>query len=209
MTTAPPINPPAISPPVAMLRLRNPFAVIWTRDDCAKLEADGYLTYRYELIEGDLIRKMPQNVPHRIAVTALIVWLCSVFGQEFVQTQATVDVSPEDNPTSEPEPDASVLSVPLRTFVGSGQRNPTPAQTRMVVEVSDSTLNFDLTAKAGLYARAGIPEYRVIDLNNRQVHLLRDPANGVYQNVTVHNAMANISCLAAPMQTLAVAALLP
>ena len=54
-----------------------------------------------------------------------------------------------------------------------------------------------------------IPEYRVIDLNNRQVQILRDPVKGVYQNVTIHGAAANVSCLAAPNQTISVAALLP
>lgn len=196
-------------PPSAALRPRSPFAVIWTRDDCDKLEADGYLNYRYELIEGDIIQKMPQNAAHRIAVNALIMWLGALFGRDFMQSQATIDVSPEDNPTSEPEPDASVLSVPLQTFIGTGQRNPVAAQVLLAVEVSDSTLNFDLTAKAGLYARAGIPEYWVIDLNARQIHIHRDPANGVYQNITPHGETADVSCLAAPNQSVAVSALLP
>lgn len=39
----------------------EPFAVVWTRDDCERLEALGFLDYRYELINGVIIRKMPQK----------------------------------------------------------------------------------------------------------------------------------------------------
>lgn len=188
---------------------RNPFSVRWTREDCAKLESDGYLNHRYELVEGDIIDKMGQNIPHRIAVSRLTGWLYRIFNEDYVQSQAAIDVAPEDNPTSEPEPDAAVLTVPFQTLVQQEQRNPTAEQVCLVVEVSDTTLQYDLSVKAALYARAGIAEYWVIDLNARAIHIHRHPQVGQYSSVIIHPERDTVSCLASPTLTVSVAALLP
>ncbi len=50
-----------------------------------------------------------------------------------------------------------------------------PPDLDLIVEVSDSTLDHDLSPKAQLYARAGIPEYWVIDINSRRIHQHREP----------------------------------
>jgi len=82
----------------------------------------------------------------------MLLWLAEVFGKSFVNAEAPIDVSPEDNPSSEPEPGLSVLNRDRSSF----SRNPQPEDLSLVVEISDSTLAFDLTVKAGLYERAGI-----------------------------------------------------
>jgi hypothetical protein len=75
------------------------------------------------------------------------------FGERYVNVEAPIDVAPEDNPTNEPEPDLIVLTRPSLEF----DRNPQAvADLRLVIEISDSTLGFDLKTKAALYARAGI-----------------------------------------------------
>jgi Uma2 family endonuclease len=48
----------------------------------------------------------------------------------------------------------------------------------LVVEVADTTLAFDLRTKVPLYARSGIPEVWVIDVNERAVHVFREPGSG-------------------------------
>jgi Uma2 family endonuclease len=184
---------------------RWPFAVIWTRDDCAKLEAAGVLDYRYELVEGDIIRKMGQNVLHGQVVILLIEYLLAVFQRDFLLSQTTIDVRPEDNPTNAPEPDATVLSVPVSTLA----HPPTAAQIALVAEVSDSTLTFDLTVKANLYARAGISEYWVIDIPNRLLHLHTNPQNGHYQTVTPYPATTTVAPLSSPTASILVSRLLP
>src|SRR5579859_6250576 len=115
---------------------------------------------RLELVQGELISKMGKKRPHVNALVAVQAWLVRTFGDQFVNPGAPIDVEPGDNPTNEPEPDLVVLTRPSREFRDA---NPTPSDPRLVVEISDSTLGFDLTIKAELYARAGIFEYWVVD----------------------------------------------
>jgi len=89
-------------------------------------------------------------------LVAVQAWLVRTFGEQFVNPEAPLDVAPEDNPSNEPEPDLVVLTKPSREFRDA---NPRPADLCLVVEISGSTLGFDLTTKADLYARAGIIEY--------------------------------------------------
>jgi len=104
-------------------------------------------------------------------------------------------VGSEDNPTNEPEPDLVVLAKPSREFQDA---NPRPSDLRLVVEISDSTLGFDLTTKAELYARAGIVEYWVIDVAARRLIVHRDPREGLYRSVTAYREEESASPLASP-----------
>ena len=91
----------------------------WTREACAVLERSGVLDLeRYELIEGELILKMGKNLPHMRALSVLTGWLYSVFGMLFVMPQPSLDMNPEDNPKSEPQPDVLVLNRSVRTLSG-------------------------------------------------------------------------------------------
>jgi Uma2 family endonuclease len=149
----------------------------------------------YELVEGELIDKMGKNGPHSVALALLAIWLRRTFGEFFVFTEVSIDVAPEDNHTSEPEPDAIVLDRPLVEFVTGNAR---PENLRLTVEVADSTLSFDLNTKARLYARAGIVEYWVLDIAERRVIVHRDPAAGKYQSVSAYAEHEPVSPLAAP-----------
>jgi Uma2 family endonuclease len=186
--------------------LSAPFRIVWTRDDCENLERDGYLDLgKYELIEGSIIPKMPQKRPHINTVIAVQYALIPLFGERQVQSQGTIDILPEDNPTSEPEPDVTVLKSPATDF---STNNPRPSDIHLVVEISDSTLRFDLGTKANLYARAEIVEYWVIDVNTRQLHVHRDPMGGTYQSVTVLGEQDNVILLAKPNDSIPVRELL-
>jgi Uma2 family endonuclease len=191
-------------------RLRSPLAVIWTREDCAKLVVAGVLNYRFELVEGEIIKKVGQNLPHRIAISRLTGWLYRLFTEDYVQSQATIDVAPEDNPTSEPEPDVTVLSTPLPDLARQDPRqNPTPQNIRLVIEVADTTVDYDLTVRAGLYARAGIPEYWVLNLRERKLHVFRQPFGGNYAPAIEYGEAAPVAPLAAPQAPVRVGDLLP
>lgn len=169
---------------------------VWTRAECAKLEASGLLDQQhFELVEGDLIRKMGKKRPHVNAVTLLMAWLVEVFGVQFVNPEAPIDVRPEDNPTNEPEPDLIVLQRELSNFLSS---NPRPSDLRLVVEVADTSLDFDLTTKAGLYARAGIVEYWVLDVTGRRLLVHREPRDGRHSSVVAFSEQESAAPLAAP-----------
>lgn len=173
---------------------RTPQALAWTRDDCQRMEDIGLLPERWELLRGEVISKMGQKVPHGRCVLTCLAWLMEVFGKRHVLSQITIDVSPADNPTSEPEPDVIVLTVPSPTIEG----NPRPAQILLLIEVADTTLAYDLKSKAPLYAAAGIPEYWVMDVRGRQLHQHRQPVDVAYQSVTVLSAS---DAVAAPGRT--------
>ena len=89
-----------------------------------------------------------------------------------------------------------------------------PTSAALVVEVSDTTLGYDLTVKAELYAAAGVAEYWVLDLAMRCLFVFRDPApvaangNSYRTHLTVRSG-ETIATLAVPEKIIEVSALLP
>jgi len=188
--------PSALIEVPAELAISGPPRKRWTRAECASLDASGLLDQQHlELIEGELIDKMGKNRPHVTALALMSKWLRRVFGEDFVQQEAPIDVSPEDNPSNGPDPDLIVLN---RDFLHFTSVNPGPSDLRLVVEVADTTLRFDLTTKAGLYARAGIVEYWVLDVSGRRLIVHRDPQLGKYAAVLIYNDRESVGPLAAP-----------
>ena len=191
-----------LSPPA----VQDPPRKRWTRAECERLEAAGIDLQHVELIEGELIVKMSKNPPHVDAAALLLGWLIQVFGVRFVNHEAPIDVAPEDNPTSEPVPDMIVLK---RKFTGFGLARAQPKDLELVVEIADTSLVFDLTVKAALYARAAIVEYWVLDVPGRRLIVHRDPQNGQYGSVTAYNEQEGIAPLGAPGSTLQVRDVFP
>jgi Uma2 family endonuclease len=168
----------------------------WTRSECARLEASGLLDQQHlELVDGELIDKMGKNRPHVNALVMMLAWLQGIFGVRFVNPEAPIDVSPEDNPTNEPEPDIIVLNRDTSLFRSA---NPGPQDLLLVLEVADTTLRFDLTIKAAVYARAGIVEYWVLDVTGRRLFVHRDPQAGSYSSILVYSEHEAVAPLAAP-----------
>ena len=62
--------------------------------------------------------------------------------------------------------------------------HPGPADILLIVEVAESSIDVDRTIKTRLYAKAGIAEYWLVDLNDDVVLVHLDPSNGVYRTVT-------------------------
>ncbi len=116
------------------------------------------------------------------------------FGTEHVQMETPIDVSADDNPFSEPEPDLIVTAKRCREY----DTNPGPEEIRLLIEVSDSTVNYDLKRKAPLYARAGIADYWVVDIPAKLVHVHRNPLRGKYTSIRKHSFQSGINPLAKP-----------
>jgi Uma2 family endonuclease len=153
------------------------------------------------LIRGDLINKMGELRPHTNSLTLTLGWLIDVFGGRRINAKTPIDVAPEDNPTSEPQPDLIVLKRDTSEFP---QDNPGPRDLALVVEVSDATLYFDLMTKVALYARAGIADCWVLDVVGRRMIIHRQPHNGRYVSVVAYSADEVVSPLAAPNASLRV-----
>ena len=168
----------------------------WTRHDCDFLAQNGLLTGRYELINGDIVEKMSQNPPHMITVMLFTAWLMRVFGMDHVFCQGTLNIEmPGEAQTNAPEPDVMALRRAVTAF---GSRLPVPADVALLIEVSDTTLRFDLNGKALLYARAGIEDYWVADVVGRRIVAHRGPTSAGYADVTEYSADALLAPLAYP-----------
>jgi len=167
----------------------------WTRPECKALETSGIWAQQHlELIEGELISKMGKKRPHTNVLILIQDWLIRTFGTQFVNPETPIDVAPEDNPTNEPEPDLIVLTRPSHEF----KDNPQPSDLRLVVEISDSTLGFDLTTKARLYARAHIVDYWVVDIPGRRIIVHRDPQEGQHRSMIAYAEHESVKPLASP-----------
>ncbi|MBY0505201.1 MAG: Uma2 family endonuclease [Bryobacteraceae bacterium] len=192
---------PATMEAPATVRARK--AIMWTRADCRALADTGLLPARWELVQGEIVSKMGTNLPHARISKLMDVWLSSVFPTDHILPTCSIDVAPEDNPTSEPEPDITVLN----RSAGELTQNPQPADIALLVEISDSTLDHDLGPKAQLYSRAGIVEYWVVDLKGRRLVAHRDPGPDGYTSLRTWEATESLSPLAQPAATLSLALL--
>jgi Uma2 family endonuclease len=178
----------------------------WTRVEYEELSSIPLLSQqRLELIEGDLIDK-GKGAPHSTALVLLHEWLSAFFGRRRVVPASPIDVAPEDNPTSEPEPDLIVLTREITDLTGG---NPKPQDLLLVVEIADSSLYLDMTIKSGLYARAGIADYWVLDIPARRMIVFRDPRDGRYESVLAYDVDESVAPLAAPDSLLRVGDVFP
>ena len=178
----------------------------WTREEVAALAESGALNVeRLELVEGELLDKMGKNRSHVLVQHQIAMILAEVFGIARVTIESTLEVANIDRRSNEPVPDLVVTHREARFY----RNTPLPEEASHVVEVSDTSLRYDLTTKAALYARAAVIEYWVADLNNRTLIVHRQPENGRYASVTVYSADESVSPLAAPTSSVAVSSLFP
>jgi Uma2 family endonuclease len=135
--------------------------------------------YRAELIEGEIIEMSPIGTHHSACVARLTQKLTLLLQQQFivwVQCPVWVD------DYSVPQPDVAVLK-PRADFYRRSK--PTPADVLLIIEVSDTTLEYDMKVKVPLYARAAIPLVWLVDLNAGAIEVYSQPANGAYQQLQV------------------------
>jgi Uma2 family endonuclease len=151
-----------------------------TVDEYYRMAEEGILRpdARVELIEGEIIDMAPIGIRHGGSVLQLNRLLTSAVGDlAFVSAQSAVRLSS----ISEPQPDFALLR-PRRDFYKT--RHPTAADTFLVIEVSDTTLRYDLRVKVPLYARHEIPEVWLVDVEGKQLRVFRSPNSGEYTDAT-------------------------
>lgn len=129
---------------------------------------------RVELVRG-VIRKMsPKSWAHVLATKSLYGLLDGALRRKASVYQGAPLAADEID--SEPEPDVLVCSNPDELAYRSKRTTPL-----LVIEVADSTLEYDLDEKASLYADAGVPEYWVVNLVDRVLAVFREARKGSYQ----------------------------
>jgi Uma2 family endonuclease len=180
----------------------------WTCDEFHRLGDRGLFEGKPTiLIDGHLLEMQPATAAHDTALSLLTEELRKIFSTGFVVRGQMSLVLGE---STDPVPDLTIVVGSARSLI----QKPTTAV--LVVEVSDSSLDYDTTEKASLYASAGIADYWVIDLLNRQLIVFRDPQADstkpfgfIYADISMHQPGQSVSPLAAPGSFVSVDDLLP
>lgn len=157
---------------------------------------------RVELIEGELVDLAPIGTRHASTVKRLIRLLTQAYGERvIVSAQDPVRLSRR----SEPQPDLMLLK-PRDDFYADSP--PTGEDTLLVIEVADSTSAYDRRIKAPLYARHGVPELWIVDLDKRCLRVLRTPKDGEFRDIATRDAPGRLEVQALPGFELDLSALL-
>jgi len=172
-------------------KLRLPYH-LWTVEEFHRMAVAGLLdeTDRVELIDGEMIDMAPIGSKHAFIVNRISqTFSAKVGGQCLVSTQNPIRLGER----SEPQPDVALLR--------SGNYMdalPAAADVLLIVEVSDSTLEYDRDVKVELYARHGIPEVWLLDVDAREITVYREPVEGQYCLIRKPTAVEAVSSMAVP-----------
>lgn len=180
---------------------RTPRPMRWTCEQFHQLGDMGVFEGRRAmLIHGEILEEGPMNPPHAIAVELVEEVIREALGKGWrVRCQLPLILGLD----TDPEPDVAIIAGSARGKVD----HPTTAE--LVIEIADTSLDFDLQVKRLLYARAEIREYWVLDINGRQLHVFREPQAGDYPVGTTHGVTDTVSPLSVPTAVVKVADLLP
>jgi Uma2 family endonuclease len=179
---------------VAMNAAFTPTRMRITTDRYQKMVATGVLTAedRVELIEGEILDMAPIGTRHaRITGRLVKRFILGVGETAVVRAANPVDLGR----FSEPEPDLLLLKPQAEEY---GHAHPQAQDVLLLIEVAESSLAFDQGAKRDLYARFGVSEYWVIDVNAERVVAYARPAEGAFQHTREYRRGESISPAAFP-----------
>lgn len=133
---------------------------------------------RVELIQGEIIDMAPIGTRHAATVKRLSALLSKASaGRAIVSVQDPIRL----DDASEPQPDLALVK-PRADYYAHG--HPTAADVLLIIEVADTSGAYDRHVKAPLYARHGVPEVWIVDLDERVVRFLRSPDGDRYTDIT-------------------------
>lgn len=162
---------------------------LFTADEYQRMGQVGILSEndRVELIEGEVITKMTIGPRHNACVNRTAKAMMSAVGDAaIVQVQGSFRL----NLYSEPEPDL-VLFRPRADFYAS--RLPEPADIFLVIEIAESSIDYDRILKGRIYAEWAIQEYWIADLNKNLLWCYSEPRGGAYRNVLEYHRGESIA----------------
>ena len=151
-----------------------------TADDYQRLGELGMFAtdVRVELIDGEIIEMAPIGTRHWAMVSRLAHLFHRAVGDSaIVSSQSSFRL----DDYSEPEPDIALFRRRDDFYAGA---LPTPADTILVIEVADSSARYDRQVKLPLYARRGVPEFWIVDLDAGLLRVHREPSGDDYLQVT-------------------------
>jgi Uma2 family endonuclease len=153
---------------------------------------------RVELLDGKVVVMTPIGPRHAGCVDRLT-RLFSLRASDLaaVRVQSPVVLGER----AEPEPDVSLLRLPIERYASA---HPRPVDVMLIIEVADTSLDYDRDVKLPLYASAGIPEVWLVDLEGERITLHRAPGPDGYRDVTTASRGHSITPRLLPDGTLAV-----
>lgn len=151
---------------------------------------------RVELIEGEIIDMTPIGTIHAGAVNRLsnIIKL-AVGSAAIVSTQNPIVLGER----SEPEPDIALLK-PRHDFYSTA--HPRAEDVLLLIEVAESSLRYERDVKIPLYARQGVPEVWLVDLQGHQLIIHRTPSQGIYRQIETAAKLSGLAAQRLPAFTL-------
>jgi Uma2 family endonuclease len=176
----------------------------WTIEDYHQIIETGVLVDRnVELLYGEIVEMPSEGIGHAQGSTdARDMFYDKLRGRALVRDAKPITLTDQ---ASEPEPDLAIVE-PLRDIYRI-QHHPYPENVFLIVEYSHSSLAKDKELKRLLYAKAGIVEYWIVNLVDRQVIVHRDPVDGDYRSTQTLTS-GQITMLAFPDMTIGVDQLL-
>jgi Uma2 family endonuclease len=155
------------------------------------VEAGVFEGRRVELIEGFVVDMAPSGPDHNYVILRFPRHFATLLGNFELCIQGTLRVDRRNVF----DPDLMLLRLEGRNYK---EALPAPADVALVIEVSDSSLRRDTGVKLPLYARYGIPDYWIADLQREVLIVNRQPSGDSYQQVQEFSGDATISPLASP-----------
>ena len=156
-----------------------------------------------ELLDGQLIAMPPMGPPHGYTVNAIMTYFVEHFSKRaYVSVQGPLTL----DEWSEPEPDVMLSALPAEQYAVA---HPTPAEVRLVVEVASSSLRYDAGMKLRAYARRGVREYWIVDVEHEHVDVYREPEGERFRTHRRVGRGKSIAPLAFPDDAVAVNDILP
>ena len=154
---------------------------LFTVREYNKMAEAGILPERgVELINGEIINMSPIGIRHNAMVSKLNRFLVEQVGQNALVFPQCAFMASE---FTQPEPDLALAKFRSDYYVNAMLRS---TDLLLLIEVSDTTFNYDNKVKRELYAAVGVSEYWVVDLNKQKVHAYGDSQEGSYQNSKVY-----------------------
>jgi Uma2 family endonuclease len=178
---------------------------LWTVEEYHRMAETGILDFseRVELLEGKIIWMSAKGTAHRSAVGRTDRLLQSLLSNRaYISIQDPITL----NNRSEPEPDIAVVQIDPLDYA---DHHPTPSEVYLIIEVADSSLKFDCETKGKAYAQAGIFDYWVLDVLNRELYVFREPSKDGYQSKIILREDKTISPLQFPDIQIQVLEMLP
>ena len=158
---------------------------------------------RMELIEGEIYTMGAIGDEHASVLDELNYMVSRIIGPDLrVSVQNPIVIGGK----SEPQPDLIVYR--LRAGEGFPRRKATPSEILLVMEVADTSLAHDRDKKMPLYGQVGIPEYWLIDVNNRRIVRYTEPSINGYERMEEAYSGQSLSSTMLPGLVIAVSALL-